>query len=301
MPKTGILLLLILYCNLLFFLGLGLGICTCASITIIAEHFDHNKGVAFGIVSAGAGLGALVSPFLLDALNKTYGWRGTMLIMGGVLLHICVFGATMWPKDKNMLSTQTISNDGTQLAELHIFHQLRTNWRFLVLCITNFSFSFGSSIFFIHMPEYAIQKLGVNESQMSVLVSSIGAANMVSRLIQGFIIDLQYVNSQVVFMTSCTGLGVVVAFLPFAGTYVWMIVFCILFGVMYVATGPASSVITLLYTGKEAFASGLGILFFIDGVGIVLGAPVAGNSHYHYHRDTFSFELFCSYTFRLIV
>ena len=292
MPKTIVLLLLILYCSLFFFSGLGSGMCICASITIIVDHFDKYKGIAFGILSAGAGLGGLVSPFLLDVLNKTYGWRGTMLIMGGVLLHSCVFGAIMWPKDKSVLSSQTISKDNASLTELDIFHQLRTNWRFLVLCITNFLFGFGCSIFYTHMPEYSRRKLGLNESQMSVLVSSIGAANMVSRLIQGAIMDTQCVNSQVVLMTSYTGLGVVVAFLPFASTYVWMIVFCVLFGVMYAASGPATSVITLLYTGKETFASGFGYVSFVGGVGIVLGAPVAGNSHSLYHGDTFSFRIF---------
>ena len=280
-----------LYCSI-FFSGLGFGICLCSSMTIIAEHFDKYKGIAFGIVSAGCGLGGFVSPLLLNVLNDTYGWRGTMLIMGGVLLHICVCGAIMWPKSKEMLSTPTISKDNASLTELEIFHQLRTNWRFLVLCIANFSFSFGSSIFYTHMPEYSRRKLGLNESQMSVLVSSIGAANMVSRLIQGAIMDTQCVNSQVVLMTSYTGLGVVVAFLPFASTYVWMIVFCVLFGVMYAAYGPALIVITLLYTGKETFASGFGYVCFVGGVGMVLGAPVAGNSHSLYHRDTFSFRIF---------
>ena len=269
-----------------------MGICNCASIIIIAEHFDRYKGVAFGIVFAGFGLGGLVSPFLVNVLNNTYGWRGTMLIMGGVLLHSCAFGAIMGPKDKNMLSTQTISKNGALLAELHIFHQLRTNWRFLLLCITNFSFSFGCSTFFTHMPEYSRRKLGLNESQMSVLVSSLGAANLVARLIQGVILDLKYVNSQVVFITGYTGLGVVVAFFPFAGTYVWMIIFCILFGVMFAAFGPALSVITLLYTGKETFASGYGYVCFIGGVGLVLGAPVAGNSHFLSQRYFIFLHLF---------
>ena len=292
MPKISVLLLLILYCSLFFFSGLGSGMCVCASNTIIVDHFDKYKGIAFGILSAGAGLGGLVSPFLLDVLNKTYGWRGTMLIMGGILLHSCVFGAIMWPKDKRMLSTQTISKDNASLTELEIFQKLCTNWRFLVLCVSNVSFCFGCSIFLTHMPEYSRRKLGLNESQMAVLVSSIGAANLVCPLIQGALIDLQYVNSQVVFMTSCTCIGVVVAFLPFAGTYVWMIIFCILFGVMYAASGPASSVITLLYAGKETFASGFGYLLFIGGVGIVLGPPVAGNSHSLSQRYFFVLRFF---------
>ena len=297
---------LTLFCYTFPFLGLGIGICLCAGVTVVAEHFDRYRGLAFGIVTAGGGLGTFIFPFLLDALNTNYGWRGTMLLMGGVLLHTCVFGSIMWPKDKNRLLTETSSarDAPKSFTELEIFHGLRANWRFLVLCISNFSFAFGFTIFFTHMPEYSRRDIGLNEYQMSVLVSCTGVANLVFRLLQGALLDLPCVDSQIIFTISYAGLGVVIACLPFAGTYEWMIVLSILFGAMFAAYGPALSEITLLYTGKEMYVSGYGYMTLVCGVGGVIGAPVAGNSHPLYHTILFTFIVFLyvcnTFTFSLI-
>ena len=275
---------LTLFCYIVPFSGLGIGICLCAGVTVVAEHFDRYRGLAFGIVTSGAGLGTFIFPFLLEALNTTYGWRGTMLLMGGVLLHTCVFGSIMWPKNKDKISAQTSSNSDApnSLTELDILNSLRVNWRFLVLCISNFAFAFGFSIFSTHMPEYSRRDIGLNEFQMSVLVSCTGVANLAFRLLQGALLDLPCVDSQIIFTISYAGLGVVIACLPFAGTYVWMIFFCILFGAMFAAYGPALSEITLLYTGKEMFVSGYGYMTLVCGVGGVIGAPVAGNSTFQH-------------------
>ena len=202
-----------------------------------------------------------------------------MLLMGGVLLHLCVFGAIMWPRKERKVSTQTNSKDDNAAAtvsECDILRRLFTNWQFLVLCICSFLFGVGFSVFFAYMPAYSRQCIGLNEFQMSVLVSSIGIANMVSRLILGAILDLQCVNSQLVFMISYAGLGIVTIFMPFASTYVWMIVFCVLFGATYAAYGPCLSVVTLLYTGKETYVSGYGYVCLISGIGSMAGASVAG-------------------------
>ena len=50
-----------------------------------------------GIAVAGSGIGGFVFPPLVEFLIATYSWRGTLLILGGVMLNIVLCGALFRP------------------------------------------------------------------------------------------------------------------------------------------------------------------------------------------------------------
>ncbi|CAH1784634.1 unnamed protein product [Owenia fusiformis] len=70
--------------------GGGLGIAHVPANTIINDYFEAKKTIAFGIAKAGLGIGSFLYPLLIEALNEEYRWRGTMLILSGIGLNICV-------------------------------------------------------------------------------------------------------------------------------------------------------------------------------------------------------------------
>jgi MFS family permease len=56
---------------------------------VIAGWFDHNRGLFLGIVGGlGNGLGAAISPLLVQAIIARHGWRGGYLGIGAVVLAI---------------------------------------------------------------------------------------------------------------------------------------------------------------------------------------------------------------------
>ncbi|XP_060065968.1 monocarboxylate transporter 9-like [Ylistrum balloti] len=78
--------------------GFGLSLGFVSITTSVGEHF-HGKArfVALSFVSSGSGCGAMVFPFLLDYLIKMYGWRGCLLIVGGLMANMICFTAICKP------------------------------------------------------------------------------------------------------------------------------------------------------------------------------------------------------------
>ena len=208
----------------------------------------------------------------------TYGWRGSLLLIGGITLNACVCGALMRPN--RIRSTQNFEQqqDVQKIETTESFLKLFKSPRYIILCSSNFLFSFGYSVFSTHMPAFSVRDLGLNEYEMSTLVSVTGISNLFFRLLQGAILDVRCVDTQVVYVACYSGMGVVIGCLPFVVSFPGMVVTCVLFGATFAGFGPALSAMTVLYCGDRLFVSGNGFLYLTCGIAIMLGAPVAGNN-----------------------
>jgi len=79
------------------FSGVGDALAGSASYISIAQWFDKRKGKAMALSSLGAGFGSVCLVPLITLLVEQYGYFGTMLIVGSLLLHDCVGGALYRP------------------------------------------------------------------------------------------------------------------------------------------------------------------------------------------------------------
>ena len=66
-------------------------------MVVVNQYFEKKRGLANGIALSGSGFGCMaISPLMLYALD-TYGLEGTLLIVGGIALNICVCGMLFRP------------------------------------------------------------------------------------------------------------------------------------------------------------------------------------------------------------
>lgn len=79
--------------------GLGLGLCYVTVVVSIAFWFDKKRTLAVGLSAAGTGIGTFVFSPITTYLLYEFHWRGTTLILAGVLLNMCVCGALMIDPD----------------------------------------------------------------------------------------------------------------------------------------------------------------------------------------------------------
>ena len=104
--------------TLIFFYGLvagiGISIPYFNSTVMIANYFDKKRSLAMGIAECGAGVGTLIFAPLTQYLISTYGWRGTLLILSGVVGNIMVCGALFRPleQSKETMKTKLIIQNG---------------------------------------------------------------------------------------------------------------------------------------------------------------------------------------------
>ncbi|XP_060074644.1 monocarboxylate transporter 14-like, partial [Ylistrum balloti] len=74
--------------------GMGFSASVISALTSVGEYFEENaRLMALSFVSFGTGCGAIVVPYILQYLIAEFGWRGCLLIIGGLLANMaCCFG-----------------------------------------------------------------------------------------------------------------------------------------------------------------------------------------------------------------
>ncbi|XP_014259252.1 monocarboxylate transporter 14-like isoform X2 [Cimex lectularius] len=121
-----------MYCTFGIISGLGLGLCYVTAVVSIAYWFDKKRTLATSLGASGTGIGTFVYAPLTRLAISYYGWRGTVLLLAGTFLNMCVCGALMRDPDwwieaqkssrasslchdldelKRMLEAGTMSND----------------------------------------------------------------------------------------------------------------------------------------------------------------------------------------------
>lgn len=79
--------------------GFGFGLIYLPAIVSVTCYFEKYRSLATGIAVCGSGLGTLVFTPLLEHLVHFYGWRGSMMVVGGIILHCILFGILFRPLD----------------------------------------------------------------------------------------------------------------------------------------------------------------------------------------------------------
>ena len=77
--------------------GFGMSLPYFNSIVVEAVYFKKKRALATGIAESGAGVGTVIFAPLTNYLISVYGWRGALLIVGGIVANIIVCGALFRP------------------------------------------------------------------------------------------------------------------------------------------------------------------------------------------------------------
>nr|XP_029707566.1 uncharacterized protein LOC109623291 [Aedes albopictus] len=77
--------------------GIGGGLSTTPGIVIVSQYFEKRRALANGITISGTAAGSFIFPMLIERLIHLFGFHGTILILGGCMLHVCVSGALYRP------------------------------------------------------------------------------------------------------------------------------------------------------------------------------------------------------------
>lgn len=67
--------------------GVGLGLINPSTFIAVNSYFTSRRGQAIGLAMAGTGLGQMIMPHVVRLLLDSYGFKGTILIMGGLALN----------------------------------------------------------------------------------------------------------------------------------------------------------------------------------------------------------------------
>ena len=290
--------------------GLGLAFNLNPALTIIGKYFYKKRPLASGLAMAGSPVFLSAMAPLNQALFATFGWRGSFLILGGLLLNCCVAGALMRPigpkptttekeKSKEFLqeagkcdtnkgagNPKTGVNGGNSPKEKQSLFQrvnklldlsLLKHRGFLLYLSGNMIVSFGVATPLVFISNYAKSQRYSNE-KAAFLLSILAFVDMVARPSMGLVANTKWIRPRVqyFFAASIIANGLCHLAAPLSSTYIEL---CIYAGFFGFAFGWLSSVLfeTLMdLVGPQRFSSAVGLVTIVECCPVLLGPPVLG-------------------------
>ncbi|KAK7484226.1 hypothetical protein BaRGS_00024475, partial [Batillaria attramentaria] len=147
---------------------------------------------------------------------------------------------------------------------------------FLMFAISNFFTSIGFNMPFIFLPDRA-KLAGIDEVKAAWLLSTIGIANTLGRVVFGFMADLRWVNRLMLYNTALTICGVATALSPFVGgSYELLITYAAVFGIFIGVYVSLTSVVLVDLLGIDKLTNSFGLLLLFQGAATFIGPPLAG-------------------------
>jgi len=146
---------------------------------------------------------------------------------------------------------------------------------FMMYAASNFLTSIGFNVPYVYTVDRAIL-LEIDGEQAAFLLSVIGIANTVARLILGWLSDQSWVNRLYLYNSCLVICGISMGLSPFCTTYNTQAMYCALFGITSGAYVGLTSVVLVDLLGLEKLTNAFGLLLMFQGIASVIGPPVIG-------------------------
>ncbi|KAF5928311.1 hypothetical protein HPG69_014916 [Diceros bicornis minor] len=283
-----------LYLTVGFIGGLGLAFNLQPALTIIGKYFYKKRPMANGLAMAGSPVFlSTLAPFNQYLFN-TFGWKGSFLILGGILLNACVAGSLMRPvgpkqttnKSKNKIGIKVDESGGKKSSKKkstwekinkYLDFSLFKHRGFLIYLSGNVIMFLGFFAPIIFLAPYAKDK-GIDEYSAAFLLSIMAFVDMFARPSVGLIANSRFVRPRIQYFFSFAIMftGVCHLLCPLAEDYTSLVFYAIFFGLGF---GSVSSVLfeTLMdLVGAERFSSAVGLVTIVECCPVLLGPPLAG-------------------------
>ena len=245
-------------------------------LRLAGAWFVKRRGLAFGLIMSGGGLGYAYSPPLVQYMIDNYGWRSGYYALAAIVIFLVLPLIQLFihdhPRDLKLLADgDTVDADEsvvaadeeekTKLGELlrmPLFYQLFATFMLLTFCL------YGLMSNLVPM----LLDRGMDTTGAALAASTVGITIIVSRIVIGFLLDKFFAPrvGMVCFLLSAMG----TAFLAFGAVGPTAFIAAIFFGFSVGAELDLLAYLITRYFGISAFGMVYGILFaaFLGGVSI---------------------------------
>ncbi|XP_044139425.1 monocarboxylate transporter 1 [Bufo gargarizans] len=288
--------------------GFGLAFNLNPALTMIGKYFFKRRPIANGIAMAGSPVFLSTLAPLNQYLYSFFGWRGSFLILGGLLLNCCVAGSLMRPigpkpeDTKKKVTKEVLEEAGKcaskedgdankdlidgkaktkptffQTLNKYLDFSLFTHRGFLIYLSGHTIMFFGLFAPLVFLSNYAKSK-GISNESAAFLLSILAFVDMFARPSMGFVANTKWVRPRMQYFFAVAVLynGVCHLLAPLSTDYVGFAVYAAFFGFAF---GWLSSVLfeTLMdLVGAHRFSSAVGLVTIVECCPVLLGPPLLG-------------------------
>ncbi|XP_059192264.1 monocarboxylate transporter 13 [Centropristis striata] len=270
-----------LYLTLGILQGVGISFSWIPANSMVSHYFVRWRPIAYAIASSGESVFAVLFSPLFQWLIETYSWQGALLIIGGLQLNLCVCGALMRPLEVQS-PTQEIKED-LDIDAAVLPPKRKVLFQFSLMrkpeLLLYFLFAVLAAAGFFIPPLFLVpfaHSSGMDKYWPASILSILASADLVGRLLCGWLANMRLVRNLQLLTMVVTLLGVVLLLLPVSHNYWAILVFASLYGFLFGCAVAIHVTAIVDIVGLEGFDSGLGLFMLFRSVGGFMGPPAAG-------------------------
>lgn len=167
--------------------GCGWALAFAPALGTLSRYFSSRRVLAVGLALTGNGASSLLLAPALQLLLDTFGWRGALLLLGAVTLHLTPCGALLRPL---ALPGDSASPPRGPVAALGL--GLFSRRAFTVFALGTAVIGGGYFVPYVHLAPHALDRgLGGYGAALVVAVAAVGDAG--ARLVCGWLADQGWV------------------------------------------------------------------------------------------------------------
>jgi MFS family permease len=252
--------------------GLAVGAFYAPLTSMVSRTFVANRGLAIGLVSAGAGLGNFAVAPLVRWLITQYDWRTAMLVLGDLawLITLPLALVVRAPATPDTL-TWAMGSEAPE-RELALVDIVRRP-QFWLIALVHFACCVAHSGPIFHMVANATDH-GVGMMTAAVVFGMAGLASIGGRIATGMIADR--VGAKRTLVALLTLQAPTIMLYVFVRDTTSFYVLGLVFGVAYGGVMPLYALLTREYFGQRAMGGAYGAIYMLQAIGMGLGTYGGG-------------------------
>src|SRR5207247_2556661 len=230
--------------------------------TVVSKTFTTNRGLAIGLVSAGAGLGNFAVAPLVRWLITQYDWRTAMLLLGDLAWLTTIplaFAIRDTPATSTTPAMMEAGGPDLDLADIARSPQ------FWLIALTHFACCVAHSGPIFHMVANATDH-GVGMMTAAVVFGLAGLASIGGRIFTGLVADRLGSKLTLIAMLSLQAPAILL-YVVARGTASFYLL-AVLFGVAYGGVMPLYALLTREYFGQRAMGGAYGAIYMLQAIGM---------------------------------
>jgi OFA family oxalate/formate antiporter-like MFS transporter len=259
--------------------GVGTGIVYVGIVGLMVKWFPERRGLATGVVAAGYGFGAILTTFPISNMLTASGYQHTLVVFGAIFAAVGLLGALMLKSPPEAASTPTTAQSAgyTPIAMLKspvfwlmfvMMSMMSTGGLMVITQFTSFAKAFGIG------PQATVTILGLTLAAVPTALTFDRVTNGLTRPFFGWVSD--HIGRENTMAIAFILEGIAIFLMLQYRTDPFLLV--VLSGLVFFGWGEIFSLFpsTLTDTFGTAHAiTNYGFLYMAQGVGSILGAPVA--------------------------
>jgi oxalate/formate antiporter len=261
--------------------GISTGIVYIGIIGLMVKWFPDRRGLATGVVAAGYGFGAILTTFPIDSMIKASGYQHTLVVFGAIFAAIGLVGALMLaPPPEDKLAEQTAAAKQVGYAPIAMLSSpvfwlmfvmmsmMSTGGLMVITQFTSFAKTFGISA------QTSVVILGITFTAIPAALTFDRITNGLTRPFFGWVSD--HIGRENTMGIAFILEGIAIFLMLQYRSDPFLLV--VLSGLVFFGWGEIFSLFPSTLTdtfGPKYATTNYGFLYMAQGVGSILGAPVA--------------------------